>query len=109
MPKRSRKVQKKASEKRVFHTKQKPKPRRVSKAHLQERGENQSAFAAVQRLIALSERTRTPDGKDPLAVALGRRGGLKGGRARVDGMTKDELRASAIKAARARWAKRQDV
>jgi hypothetical protein len=49
MAKRSRKVQQKASEKRVFHTKQKPKPRHVSKAHLQERGENQSAFDLMQR------------------------------------------------------------
>jgi hypothetical protein len=47
-----------------------------------------------------------PDGKDPLAVALGRRGGLKGGRARVDGMTKEELSASARKAARARWGRK---
>jgi hypothetical protein len=105
MPKRSRKVQKKESEKRVFHTKQKPKPRLVSKAHLQERDENQSSFATVQRLIEMTRGARTPDGKDPLAVALGRRGGLKGGRARVDGMTKEELRASAIKAAQARWTK----
>jgi hypothetical protein len=65
MPKRSRTA-------RTLHTKQKPKPRHVSKAHLQERDENQSAFDAVQRIIALNEGTRTPEGKDPLAVALGR-------------------------------------
>jgi hypothetical protein len=56
----------------------------------------------------MTKRARTPDGKDPLAVALGRRGGLQGGRARVDGMTKEEGRASAIKAAQARWAKRKE-
>jgi hypothetical protein len=85
MPKRSRKIQKKASA----------------------RDENQSAFDAVQRVIELSERgALTADGKDPLAVALGRRGGLKGGRARVDNMTKAELKASASKAAKARWARK---
>lgn len=51
MPKRSRTARPKASEKRVFHTKQKPKPRHVSKAHLQERDENQSAFDALQRAL----------------------------------------------------------
>jgi hypothetical protein len=83
MPKRSRKVQKK---------------RPVA------RDENQSAFDIIQQLIAQTEGT---GGKDPLAVALGRRGGLKGGRARVDGMTKEELHKSAVKAARARWARKQ--
>lgn len=47
--------------------------------------------------------TEGAEGKDPLAVALGRRGGLKGGKARADRMTDDERRASASLAARARW------
>jgi hypothetical protein len=45
-------------------------------------------------------------GKDPAAVSLGRRGGLKGGPARAAKMTTAERRESARKAARARWAKR---
>ena len=45
-------------------------------------------------------------GKDPAAVSLGRRGGLKGGPARAAKMTTMERRESARKAARARWAKR---
>ena len=44
-------------------------------------------------------------GKDPAAVSLGRRGGLKGGPARAAKMTVAERRESARKAARARWAK----
>lgn len=45
-----------------------------------------------------------PDsGKDPAAVALGRKGGLKGGKARAAKMTKAQRSASAKKAARARW------
>ena len=55
----------------------------------------------------MPERTRTPDenGKDPIAVELGRRGGLKGGKARAAKMTKEERSESARKAAQARWAK----
>lgn len=42
--------------------------------------------------------------KDPAAVALGRRGGLKGGPARAKALTADQRRAIARKAAAARWA-----
>jgi len=43
--------------------------------------------------------------KDPHAVALGRRGGKKGGKARWEGVSKKEHSDLARKAARARWAK----
>lgn len=43
------------------------------------------------------------DGKDPAAVALGRRGGLKGGRARADRMTPEQRSEAARKAAKSRW------
>lgn len=44
-----------------------------------------------------------PEGKDPAAVALGRKGGLKGGKARAANMTAQERSEAARKAARARW------
>ncbi len=44
------------------------------------------------------------DKRDPAAVALGRRGGLKGGKARAKKLTKEQLSESARKAAAARWA-----
>jgi hypothetical protein len=44
------------------------------------------------------------DGKDPAAVALGRKGGLKGGKARAAKMTAEQRSKSAKKAAAARWA-----
>jgi hypothetical protein len=47
-------------------------------------------------------------GKNPAAVELGRRGGLKGGAARAAKLTAEERSASARKAATARWAKSQD-
>jgi hypothetical protein len=47
------------------------------------------------------------EGKDPLAVALGRRGGLKGGKSRAAKLTKEQRRAIAQLAAETRWAKRK--
>lgn len=45
-----------------------------------------------------------PDaGKDPAAVALGRKGGLKGGKARAASMTPAQRSEAARKAAQARW------
>jgi hypothetical protein len=44
-------------------------------------------------------------GKDPAAVALGRKGGLKGGPARAKKLGKKKLREAAKKAAAARWRK----
>jgi hypothetical protein len=45
------------------------------------------------------------DGKDPAAVSLGRRGGLKGGKARAAKLTADERKEIAQKAATKRWVK----
>jgi len=54
----------------------------------------------------VSEATRDPDeGKDPAAVSLGRRGGLKGGKARAAKLTPERKSEIAKKAAAARWAK----
>lgn len=47
-----------------------------------------------------------PPAKDPAAVALGLKGGAKGGKARAAGMTVEERKESARKAAAARWGKR---
>ena len=41
--------------------------------------------------------------KDPAAVALGRKGGLKGGKARADSLTPEERRRIAQDAAKKRW------
>ena len=49
--------------------------------------------------------TVTEDGKNPAAVALGRLGGLKGGRARAESLSAKKRSAIAKKAAVARWKK----
>jgi hypothetical protein len=41
--------------------------------------------------------------KDQAAVALGRKGGLKGGKARAEKLTAEERQQAARKAAQARW------
>jgi hypothetical protein len=46
-----------------------------------------------------------PEGKNPNAVALGRLGGLKGGKARAEKLTPDQRKEIAMKASRARWEK----
>ena len=45
----------------------------------------------------------TPDGKNAAAVALGRRGGLKGGQARAAALSVEQRQTIARKAAAARW------
>lgn len=45
----------------------------------------------------------TPDTRNPAAVELGRRGGLKGGKARAKKLSKARLSEIAKKAAKKRW------
>lgn len=49
------------------------------------------------------EDTAPDDGKNPAAVELGRKGGLKGGKARAAKMTPEQRSEAAKKAAQARW------
>lgn len=79
-------------------------PKRSRKAHKKERDENQTAFDALQQVIAQTEATL--EGKNPAAVALGRLGGLKGGKARAKMLSPEQRRKSASKAAKARWSKK---
>lgn len=81
-------------------------PRRSSSDH---------DFATVARRVverAIGEKLDgtpldDPDaGKNPAAVALGKLGGAKGGRARADKLSPTKRKKIAKKAAQARWAKR---
>ena len=66
---------------------------------------NQLARRVMERIEELAEVAEANPHKDPAAVALGRRGGLKGGRARMDSMTAKERQKFALKGAQARWGK----
>ena len=65
---------------------------------------NQLAKAIVQ--AATEGEPEVEDTRDPAAVALGRKGGLKGGKARAEGLTSERRTEIAKMAATARWAKR---
>ena len=65
---------------------------------------NQAAHRTVQTII---DRTEPPKpAKNLAAVALGKLGGLKGGKARAAKLTAEQRREIALKGARARWANR---
>jgi len=64
---------------------------------------NQRAKAIVALATGEVEPENPDAGKDPAAVALGRKGGRKGGKARAEKLTAAERSESARKAARARW------
>jgi hypothetical protein len=67
---------------------------------------NTAAFRTVQEITGAAERTPDPDaGKDPAAVARGKKGGAKGGKARAAKMTPKQKAAAGKKAAAARWGK----
>jgi len=67
---------------------------------------NERAFSIVQHLTGEARRPDENEGKNPNAVALGRLGGIKGGRARADSLSGEERSDLARKAAKARWARK---
>ena len=66
---------------------------------------NQCAFEIVWEATG-EEPKKEPPEKNLHAVALGRLGGQKGGKARAAKLTPQERRESARKAARSRWDRR---
>ncbi len=71
------------------------------------RDTNQLAHKVLQIAIGEDVEPEKPDdGKDPAAVALGRKGGLKGGKARWKGVSKKKRTELARKAAKKRWTKK---
>lgn len=58
---------------------------------------------AQNALRVVEEATGEPLAKNPAAVALGRLGGLKGGKARAKALSKEQRKAIAKKAAKTRW------
>jgi hypothetical protein len=67
---------------------------------------NQLAYAIVQAATDESESTEEePSTKNPNAVALGRLGGLKGGKARAEALTPERRKEIAKKAIETRWKK----
>jgi hypothetical protein len=65
---------------------------------------NQLAAAIVTEAIGEAP-AEEPDDRDPHAVALGKKGGAKGGPARAAKLSPERRREIAQQAARARWAR----
>lgn len=64
---------------------------------------NEIAFRTLQ--AATGEGKRPREGKNPEAVARGREGGKKGGKARAKALSPEQRKAAATKASRSRWKK----
>jgi hypothetical protein len=64
------------------------------------------AAASILAQITGEEPKAEPIAKNPAAVELGRKGGLKGGKARAGALTAEQRKESAKKAAEARWGQR---
>jgi hypothetical protein len=61
--------------------------------------------ALAAQIVAEATGEPMDDGKNPAAVALGRLGGQKGGKARAAKLSAERRREIAKKAAAARWSK----
>jgi len=68
------------------------------------RDPNELAKRLVDEATGEQPKYDPDEGKDPAAVALGRKGGLKGGKARAAKMTPEQRTEAARRAARAQWA-----
>jgi hypothetical protein len=77
------------------HPNRKKRPRDIS----------QRAKLIVDIATGGAEEENPDEGKNPAAVALGRLGGKKGGRARAKKLTAEQRKEIARKAAAARWKK----
>jgi len=79
-------------------------PNRSSKPK-RPRDPNQLAKLITDIATGEVEDKKPDEGKDPAAVDLGRRGGLKGGKARSEKLSAKRRSEIAKKAAKARWSK----
>jgi hypothetical protein len=77
-------------------------PKRSSKKTPEDSNEL-AAFIVEQ---TTSRATESPRAKNPNAVALGRLGGLKGGKARAEILSPEQRKEIAQKAAQSRWQKK---
>ena len=82
-------------------------PDRSSKSPKRPSDINELAKSIVDIATGTTPATQPDDsGKNPAAVALGRLGGLKGGKARAASLSKKKRSEIAKKAAVARWSKK---
>lgn len=78
----------------------------MSKKPKRPRDTNQLAKFIVDMLTGDTQEPEPDKGKNPAAVALGRLGGKKGGKARAKSLTAEQRKKIASDAAKARWKKK---
>jgi hypothetical protein len=79
-------------------------PSRASKRHPKDRDVNRNAWLTVMQATgSLPPTEPLPDTRNPAAVALGKLGAAKGGKARAEKLSAWKRKNIARKAARARW------
>lgn len=71
------------------------------RSSIKDKDENELAKSIIDDII--DETENDPPKKNPAAVALGRLGGKKGGKARAESLTPERRKEIAKKAAEARW------
>jgi hypothetical protein len=64
---------------------------------------NRTAYNIVQQATGQASSPAPQPAKNPAAVALGRLGGLKGGKSRAESLSAKKRKEIAQKAARKRW------
>lgn len=72
------------------------------------RDPNELGKRLVDEATGVAPKFDPNEGKDPAAVALGRKGGLKGGKARAAKLTPEQRSEAASNAAKARWQRRSE-
>ena len=82
-------------------------PKRSSRKKQGPEDANEAAFRVTQEAMGEAA-PEAPSGKNPAAVALGRLGGAKGGKARAAKLTPKQRSEIAKKAATARWSRSAD-
>jgi hypothetical protein len=83
----------------------------MAKKHQGPEDANETAFRVVMQAIGESTPHATESAvpeKNPAAVALGRLGGLKGGKARAESLTAEQRSEIARNAIKTRWAKKSE-
>lgn len=79
-------------------------PKRSS--NKKQRDTQQLARSVLDAVVPEGDHPEAEPEKNPAAVALGRLGGLKGGKARAEKLSSEQRAAIAKKAAKSRWGKR---
>ena len=82
-----------------------PKTKTAAKPKRPPSDPNRAARSVLDAVIARTEGEPAAVAKNPAAVALGRMGGLKGGKARAAILSSSQRVRAAKKAAQARWSR----